>query len=127
MVVAQHSSLPRIFMTPRRLEIELSLSELSPEENSRWEQRLNKLRRECGCRMAAAGLLAGLAVSVSSFDASALSSVQASTVEVSSKFAIMIAFAVAGKFLGLGIARARLNHSIRALSSIATKRMSNPA
>lgn len=106
---------------PKRIMVRLSLSELSSSENIYWEQCLNKWRNECGCQMGTIGLFLGLVTCFSSFDISVLSTVKDALVAFLVTITITLTFAVVGKLLGLGIARARLKYSIRMLTSIALK------
>ena len=111
-----------LFHPFRKPSVRLELAGLSTRENASWQDRLEALQNECGCRAAVAALavfvLAGIAwVLVAALQPNRGGETDYSAIGVYSAafLAGLVLCTLLGKFAGLALAHARYRRTCRAL------------
>ena len=102
----------------RRCTVLLQLAGLGAVEAAKWEQRLNRETRACGCEAGALGMVVGIALllgfAVTHRDAF-ITSPKPTAIAAA---LLVVMSALAGKSLGLLAARRRLVHALRELQQL---------
>lgn len=103
---------------PRGSRVTLTLPAVDPDVATRLQGRLNALLNECGCRMSAALLMAGV-VTALVVDVVAWRRVLEAPVRfVALELALVFVASAAGRFGGIVAARWRLRVTLRALAQL---------
>jgi hypothetical protein len=120
--LAQSLRRESIFHPFRKTPVVLNIPQLSAEENMLWQNRLESLRQECGCRASAIALgcfaLAGVVyVTVMALQPNSVAEPDYRALGLNGAvfFVGLVFSALFGKFLGLARANIRFHRTCRAL------------
>jgi hypothetical protein len=100
----------------------LQLQELPPAEAEAWRRRIDRHALDCGCRTGAASLLGGLLALVTAGVAWGNAFVRHPVKHSLLAVAFLLTCALAGKAIGLMLARAQLARTLRRLALALEKR-----
>lgn len=108
---------PPTSLIPGGEAVSLELPGLTSDERAAWERKIASSYADCGCGLGAAFFLGGLAATAGVFAARSRASLLRTSGRVLLAAAAVMGLSLAGKVLGLWLARRRLRRDVRELAA----------